>query len=529
MPADLTQVPAQVDFLVIGSGLAGLTYALHTAQHGSTLMLTKKQRTESNTNYAQGGIASVSAENDTPAQHALDTMEAGAGLCHADAVQMLVEEGPERVAELVRRGALFNRDSATGRFELGLEGGHSRNRIVHAADRTGRECERALLEGVKSAPGLHILEHFFVVDLAISAADSSRRCVGAYVLDTHSGQVHLIRARSVLLATGGLGRIYRHTTNPPVATGDGIGMAWRAGVPVANMEFIQFHPTALFHQEGGSFLISEAVRGEGGVLRNLGGEAFMPRYHPLADLAPRDVVARAIHAERLSRGEPCVYLHVQHLGEEVLRKRFPTIFARCLAVGINMATDPIPVAPAAHYACGGVPTDLDGRTELPGLYAAGEVACTGVHGANRLASNSLLEALVFGFRAAAHAVSAEAPSITEHASLAGFGSKAAPADEVQARMTALRAMMDDRVGIVRNTADLQTALEAARSELAWASAASNECKPDVDLLELRNAAQAAVLVIRSAIERKESRGLHYSTDFPERDDAQWQHDTVLRP
>jgi L-aspartate oxidase len=543
-----------VDFLVIGSGLAGLTYALQTAPHGSTLILTKKNRAESNTNYAQGGIAGVMTDEDDVRLHAQDTMIAGAGLCHPDAVETLVTEGPERIRDLIRLGARFSTEKDPHGHEilaLGREGGHSRNRIVHAVDRTGWECERAQLEASHNVPNLEILEHYFVTDLAVAESEGGgegargrggesnpeskiqnpkfRRCVGAWALDTTTGEMRLFRARIVLLATGGCGRVYKHTTNPAIATGDGVAMAWRAGAAIANMEFIQFHPTALYHPNGDSFLISEAVRGEGGILRAADGSTFMERYDPRKELAPRDIVARAIHAERLKRGEPCVYLDITHLDADFIRRRFPTIYETCLKLGLDITCEPIPVVPAAHYMCGGVLTDLDGRTTLPGLYAAGEVACTGVHGANRLASNSLLEAMVFGWRAARKAIDShhKGHGGTQRIQEPEFGTEPAPAEDVAAARAGIRAVMNDFVGIVRNDRDLGIAREQVWQKVMEADVLVRTCRPDPDTHELRNMAMVACLITRSALSRKESRGLHYTTDYPETDDLNWKHDTIL--
>lgn len=519
-------IPQSVDFLVIGSGIAGLTYALHAAQYGSVLIVTKKDRAESNTNYAQGGIAGVMTEDDDVESHAHDTLVAGAGLCHEDAVSVLVREGPDRIRDLIALGAQFSSHvDASGRLvlELGREGGHTRNRIVHAVDRTGWECERTLLRHVKDTPSIAILEHLFALDLVVL----NGRCCGVDVLDAATGSVHRIGARAVLLATGGCGQVYLHTTNPTVATGDGVAMAWRAGATIANMEFIQFHPTSLFHPAGESFLISEAVRGEGGILRTADGATFMERYHPMGALAPRDIVARAIHAERLKRGDPCVYLDVTHLDADFLRGRFPTIYNRCLELGIDITREPIPVVPAAHYMCGGVRTDLDGRTDVRGLYAAGEVACTGVHGANRLASNSLLEAMVFGRRAADAAIrdcsSAEpAPAVPSQQT----GARP-PSPDPREWMRRLKAVMHDKAGIVRNDNDLKEAAEEASRTAEQAEVWIGRFRLTPELAELRNVAQVAHLIVRSALLRKESRGLHYTTDYPETDDAGWKRDTLL--
>jgi len=526
---ELPAVTAAADFIVVGSGIAGLTFARIASEAGTVIVLTKKNRAESNTNYAQGGVAAVVTEDDSAALHIEDTLTAGAGLCHRDAVEVLVREGPDRVRQMAEWGARFERDPAGASFLVGREGGHSRNRIVHAADRTGWEIERALIEQTRNRPGLDILDHVDVIDLAIAWTSAGPRCVGVYAIDTASGGPALFRGRATLLATGGLGRVYAHTTNPPIATGDGVAMAWRAGAPVANMEFVQFHPTALHHDQGESFLISEAVRGEGARLRTADGSTFMERYHPLAELAPRDVVARAIHAERTRRGEPCVYLDITHRDAGFLRQRFPTIYARCLELGIDMSRDWIPVVPAAHYACGGVLTDLHGRTGLPGLYAAGEVACTGVHGANRLASNSLLEAMVFGGRAAVAAqAETDAPSASPEG-LSGFGSAEPQAGELTGIRSALADAMDDLVGIVRSDAGLEAAARAVRSAQERLDPIVRSSRPTLELSEARNVVLVADLIVRSARKRRESRGLHYNIDCPATDDANWRHDTVLRP
>ncbi len=370
-------------------------------------IVTKKEDRESNTNYAQGGLAAVMGKSDRFALHIRDTLRAGVGLCHRDAVELIVENGPARVRELARIGVRFSREGRG--LALGREGGHSRRRIVHAADMTGREIERALLAAVAAHPRIHLFEHHMAVDLILASrlgageADGGERCWGAYVLDVNSGRIAPVTARVTILASGGSGRVYLYTSNPDIATGDGVAAAHRAGALIGNLEFVQFHPTCLYHPRARSFLITEAVRGEGGILRTADGRRFMPRVHPMAELAPRDIVARAIDAEMKRRGDPHVLLDVTHLPASKVRERFPAIDARLRELGIDMTREPIPVVPAAHYQCGGVVTDLRGRTSIPGLFAIGEVAMTGVHGANRLASNSLLEAVVFAHRAAAAA------------------------------------------------------------------------------------------------------------------------------
>ncbi|MEP6756933.1 MAG: L-aspartate oxidase [Chthonomonadales bacterium] len=522
-------VEHEVDYLIIGSGVAGLTFALNVGKFGKTVILTKKNRAESNSNYAQGGIAGVMSDDDSIEQHAEDTLIAGAGLCYPKAVEVLVAEGPERIRDLINLGAIFTmaEGDPTGTvLALGREGGHSKNRIVHSVDRTGWECERTLLNAARDVENLEILEHFFVLDLAIASTESGDVCCGAFALEHLTGNIHLFRAKQTLLATGGCGRVYLHTTNPAIATGDGVAMAYRANAKIANMEFIQFHPTALFHPEGRSFLISEAVRGEGGILKNLGGERFMQKYHPLAELAPRDIVARAIHAERTSRNESNVVLDVTHLGREFLESRFPTIFQRCLSLGIDISQTPIPVVPAAHYACGGVWTDLDGQTSIDGLFAAGEVACTGVHGANRLASNSLLEAMVFGYRSALTALKS-APANTKSnpkLSLPEATDTSATEDVAGIRLQ-LEETMDRLVGIVRSNADLNTAHdEVAKLDVIISAMAGKEVSADV--WEARNMVTTGSLIVQCAQMRHESRGLQYNTDFPETLESE-RHATVV--
>ncbi|MFL5318582.1 MAG: L-aspartate oxidase, partial [Myxococcaceae bacterium] len=392
------------DFLVIGGGVAGLSFALEAAEHGSVAVLTKRARGESNTAYAQGGIASVLSAEDTFEEHIEDTLTAGAGLCKREAVEVTVREGPERVKQLIAFGAEFDR-RRNGDYDLTREGGHSKRRIVHSGDITGREVERALLAACDDKKNITFFPDTAAIDLIRDgrhSPGSPPRVLGVYALRPN-GSIETLLGKVTVLASGGAGKVYLYTTNPDVATGDGVAMAWRAGAQIANMEFFQFHPTCLYHPEAKNFLISEALRGEGGRLRLKSGERFMQQVHPLAELAPRDVVARAIDAEIKRTGDDCVYLDMTHLGRAYLMERFPNIYATCKEFGIDMGVQPIPVVPAAHFMCGGVVTDLLGRSTLPGLYAIGEVACTGLHGANRLASNSLLEGLVFGHRAVAAA------------------------------------------------------------------------------------------------------------------------------
>lgn len=505
--------------------------------------MTKKERSESNTNYAQGGIASVIDEHDTYESHVQDTLIAGAGLCHEDAVRVLVEEGPQRVADLVELGAHFTK-TRTGKLDLGREGGHSANRIVHAKDLTGREIERTLLAAVAAHPQIRVLEDHFAVELLTDHQRTDRRrkvgnqvtCYGAYVLHEPTGKVRIIRAKhAVLLATGGAGQVYLHTTNPRIATGDGVAMAYRAGATIGNMEFIQFHPTSLYPEAARSFLISEAVRGAGGVLKNLSGERFMEQYDPeRMELAPRDIVARAIDAELKRRGDDYVLLDVSHLNPNHIKKEFPNIYARCLSIGIDITKQPIPVVPAAHYSCGGVVTDLDGRTNIDRLYASGEVTMTGVHGANRLASNSLLESLVFAKRAADDLLTRYKAEgrVAENVDLAPWDESGTENLEewvvIEHDWREIQQIMWDYVGIVRSTYRLQRAERRLRMIRSEIEAYYRRTKVTVPLLELRNLAEVALLIIESALRRKESRGLHYTTDYPNKDDRRWHHDTILR-
>jgi len=519
----------RVDFLVLGGGVAGLTFALEVAGRGSVLVLAKRNRAEGNTQYAQGGIAAVLGADDDLARHLEDTLVAGAGLCHRDAVEVTVREGPERIRWLLELGVEFDREG--DHLHLTREGGHSRRRVAHAKDATGREVERALLAAC-DARGVRIVEDQVAIDLVTTAKlglPEPNRCLGAYVLDRAGGEVSAVRAAVTVLATGGSGKAYLYTSNPDVATGDGVAMAFRAGVPVANMEFIQFHPTCLFHPDAKSFLISEALRGEGGILRNRAGEAFMARYDPRKELAPRDIVARSIDAEVKRRGDDCAYLDMTHLPRAFLIEHFPNIYATCKEFGIDMAAQPIPVVPAAHYQCGGVVTDLDGRTALPGLLAAGEVACTGLHGANRLASNSLLEGLVFGRRAALVAAEAAGSAPSAAAVPPWNPGNALDPDEgvvVTHNWDEVRRLMWNYVGIVRTS----KRLERARTRLALLRGEIRDYywqyKVTPDLVELRNIADVAMVVVECARRRHESRGLHYTLDHPQADDRQL-HDTVV--
>jgi L-aspartate oxidase len=524
------------DVLVIGTGIAGLSYALKASAHGRVAIVTKKRRADSSTNWAQGGVAAVFAAGDSPELHARDTFLAGCGLCHTRAVRGLVNEGPARVRELEAWGVEFTR--AGGGYELGREGGHSRRRIVHAGDLTGREIEHALLAALADAANVALYEDHIAIDLVtgFEKRTGRKRCAGAFVLD-HVENSHMqFNAGVVMLAAGGLGQVYRHTTNPDIATGDGMAMAWRAGAEVANLEFVQFHPTALYPADEHAFLISEAVRGEGAVLRRKDGTALMEGVHALGSLAPRDVVARTIHLELKRSGEPCVWLDLSPLSRSRLESRFPGILAECERRGHRLPAEPLPVVPAAHYSCGGARTAANGQTTLDGLFAAGEVACTGVHGANRLASNSLLEAVVYSHRAAAELTDElrrasreplelqppEGGDLRAQSEGASVQPKTAASSDVRRR---IRDLMWQEVGIVRDHDGLTraaTEIELVRSRIAADSRATDPAG-----VELRNVADTAALIVSCARQRRESRGLHYHLNFPYRDNERFLRDTVL--
>lgn len=532
------------DFLVIGAGIAGLSFAIRAAAHGSVIVLTKGAALDSNTAWAQGGIASVLPESlrdegDSLELHIADTLDAGAGLCHEDVVRMIVSEGAATIDDLTAHGVNFDR--VDDHFALGKEGGHSKRRILHARDTTGREIAESLVEKARRTPNLTLLEDHFTIDLITTGKlgmVTEDRVLGAYVLEKATGEVRIFRSDRVVLATGGCGKVYLYTTNPDSSTGDGVAMAWRAGASVANMEFIQFHPTCFYNPaatgaEARSFLVSEAVRGEGGVLINSRGEDFTLKADPRGSLAPRDIVARAIDREIKKTGAPCVYLDVTHKPAGFMRERFPFIYEKLMSYGLDCEKQPIPVVPAAHYQCGGVRTDVNGRTTIRGLFAIGEVACTGLHGANRLASNSLLEGNVMARRALDTMLHHYGPD--RHNDGAPeipawhHGDVTAP-DElvvIYHNWDELRRLMWDYVSIVRTDNRLRRAATRLRNlkkevrEFYWGH------RVTADILELRNLVAVASLIVDCALRRRESRGLHYTMDYPAADDR-FLNDTVLR-
>jgi L-aspartate oxidase len=527
----------RTDFLVIGSGIAGLSFALKAARYGTVAIITKKEKAESNTNYAQGGIAAVVSSDDSPELHIEDTLNTGIGLCHPDAVDVLVREGPALLRELVSIGVEFTKKGKS--LDLGREGGHSRNRIVHAHDRSGAEIERALLHAAASNPNIRIFENHLAIDLItehhLGLSQNKELPIhswGVYALDRTKAKIKIFFASYSILCSGGLGQVYLHTTNPSIATGDGVAMAYRAGAVIGNMEFIQFHPTTLYNSGSPAFLISEAVRGAGGKLQTVDGKEFMNQYDPRGALAPRDIVARAIDTELKKYGDPHVYLDIRHLGSKEICQKFPHIYETCLQkYRIDITKERIPVVPAAHYSCGGVVTDLNGRTAIKNLYACGEVAMTGVHGANRLASNSLLEALVFSDRAwkdisdRPRSLQSEIPKIPQWDESGTFDAEEWVLIEHDKRE--IQQLMWDYVGIVRSDLRLDRAhrrLQLIREEI---ENFYKKTKVTEGLIELRNLATVADLIVRSAIHRKESRGLHFTTDYPVINDKKYKCDTIL--
>ncbi|OIN95092.1 MAG: L-aspartate oxidase [Deltaproteobacteria bacterium CG1_02_45_11] len=542
----------KTDFLIIGSGIAGLSFALKAAEFGAVAIVTKKGIMDSNTAVAQGGIASVFGDSDSFDLHIRDTLVAGDGLCNKEVVEMVVKNGPDRIRELIDLGVHFNiRETDSSKpgslaigseLDLGREGGHSQKRIVHAEDMTGMELESVLVEHAKNHERITLFENHIAIDLITCSTQMKRGlvttthedyCCGAYVLDRQTNQVKNFSAKITLLATGGAGKVYLYTSNPDIATGDGIAMGYRAGASVANLEFVQFHPTCLYHPEAKNFLISEAVRGEGGILVDSAGNPFMEQYDPQKDLAPRDVVARAIDTELKKSGNDCVFLDMSHKNPEFVIKRFPNIYKQCLTFGIDMTKEPVPVVPAAHYMCGGVAIDTFGRTDIQRLYAIGETACSGLHGANRLASNSLIEALVYASTAAGQAArdlntidfsSTPEPSPWDEAGTTD-------SDEgiiVSHNWDEIRRCMWNYVGIVRSNKRLARAkrrMEIIINEIHeyyW------DFKVAPDLIELRNIATVAELIVNCAVHRRESRGLHYNIEYPQRDDTRWEKDTIIR-
>jgi len=524
------------DYLVIGSGIAGLSFALEAARSGRVAVITKKEDKESNTNYAQGGIASVMSPDDSFEDHVTDTLGCGAGLCHADVVEMVVTSGPDMIRRLIELGVHFSKSKkGDTSYDLGMEGGHSHRRILHAKDLTGAEIEQALVHQVREHPNIDVFEDHLAVNLITDRTMSGKPIVpervwGAYVLSREENRIETFLARITFLATGGAGKVYLYTSNPDIASGDGVAMAYRVGAEVGNLEFVQFHPTCLFHPEAKSFLISEAVRGEGGTLRLMNGREFMKDYDERGELAPRDIVARSIDIELKKSGDDCVFLDISHKSASFIKDRFPHIYQNCLKYGIDITSQPIPVVPAAHYICGGVVVDMDGRSSVRGLYAAGEVTCTGLHGANRLASNSLLEAVVYADKAS-RAAKEEMQQTSEPPDAPPWDPKGAVDSDEQVVITQnwdeVRRFMWNYVGIVRSDKRLERARRRSATlfgeiqEYYWNFTITS------DLIELRNLALVADLIIRSAQWRKESRGLHSTIDYPKRDDMRFHRDTIL--
>ncbi len=509
------------DFLIVGSGIAGLMSALYLAPHGRVLLLTKKKLSDCSTNRAQGGIACVIDEQDSFDQHVIDTLNAGAGLCNESVVRRIVSEGPDRLKELINLGVRFNhRHDGSPGFDLGREGGHSQRRVLHAGDITGQKIESVLVKCAMRHPAITMMENAMLIDLITTRwlrRPGDNQCVGAYVLNEKSGEIFAVQSPVTVMATGGCGKVYLYTCNPDIATGDGIALAWRAGAKISNMEFIQFHPTCLYHPKAKRFLISEAVRGEGAELVDTHGHAFMKKYDKRGSLAPRDIVARAIDSEMKRTGAPYCCLDIRHKSSEFLKTRFPNIYNTCLEFGIDMANDLIPIVPSAHYMGGGIKTSIDGVTSLPGLYAVGETACNGLHGANRLASNSLLEALVCAYETSGRVI-ADACVLPKTLRIPAWHyGKAVASDEavmVAHNWMEVRTCMWDYVGIVRTNKRLARAQNRVRNLRREIREYYFDYLVTTDTLELRNIALVAELIIRCALRRKESRGLHYTLDYP---------------
>lgn len=523
------------DFIVIGSGIAGLFFAQKVADlapKARVAVITKKSESDSNTNYAQGGIATVMSPTDSFDAHIADTLTAGAGLCHTKVVETIVRSGPEAVRKLIDIGVKFTK--VKGSYDLGREGGHSTNRVIHAADLTGREIERALLTACHRRKNVDIFRDTIGLDLITYEHQGRRRCGGVYTFSQQKREFNSFYAPVTMLATGGLGQAYFNTTNPAIATGDGVAMAFRAGARVANLEFVQFHPTTLYSPGRKPFLISEAVRGEGAILINAAGKRFMRKYSPLKELAPRDIVARAIDSEMKESGDEFVYLDISHRPTAFVKKRFPNIYKECLRRGIDITKEPIPVVPSAHYACGGVLADIYGRTDIEGMYVCGEAACTGMHGANRLASNSLLEAVVMADFAADDAVAfiaenrfPEVPPAEQwlHSSIVRQKEKV----YISHDRLSLKRLMSDFLGIVRSEERLRLAQERIRMILRAINNYYLSQPASYNIVELRNLALVSDLIVRCASRRKESRGLHFIIDYPETDDLHYRRDTVIAP
>ncbi|MFX1450265.1 MAG: L-aspartate oxidase [Promethearchaeota archaeon] len=515
----------QTDFLVIGSGIAGLTFSLKVSGHGKVMIITKKEKAESNTNYAQGGIAAVTSPLDSFDSHIQDTLKAGDGICKREVVEEIIKAAPIRVKELIDLGVQFSKTRDGESYDLGKEGGHSHRRVLHATDFTGREIESALLDAVAKNKNIKIHENFIAIDLATE----NGRCIGCYVLNKDDNEVVEICAKITILATGGIGKVYLFTSNPDIASGDGVAMAYRAGTSIANMEFVQFHPTCLYHPYAKSFLISEALRGEGAILLDSHKNRFMKKYHKLIELAPRDIVARAIDSELKKSGEDCVFLDISFKKSDFIKKRFPNIYKTCLSFGIDMTKKPIPVIPAAHYACGGVKTTTAGETDIDNLFAIGEVACTGLHGANRLASNSLLEALVCAHNAANKCIKLIKKGIDFCEVISWVPSSTMDSDEmvvVSFNWEEVRRLMWNYVGIVRTDKRLLRAQHRIKNLQEEINQFYRDFKINSDLIELRNIADVAEIIIDSALSRKESRGLHYTLDYPKKLDNPT--DTIIK-